>query len=219
MATEPQNQKNRSIDGLSRREQKPEESFYRDFDESPKFLGFWVLVIFLLLAVFATAIYLAVYSKRAANFQGQEAGEEISEILLPFSDRVKDIKGDGQAILSFREKEFAKATGALEADFPLSNATFEIKKDSLYLKGRIKDSLIFWPLTFKISSEVKEQKFSFLLPTDDLQNVVISGKNKEKIELTFDKNLNQALTENNMIAEEIKAADGYIELHVIKEIE
>jgi len=211
-------QKNKSVDGLSKKETPPAEEFFEEEAERPRFFGYWVLMATILLLLFIVVVYLAVYSKRAANFGDEKADEEISENLLPFSDRVKDVKGSGRATMIFRGKEFAKATGALESDFPLSGATFVITKDSLNLIGRIKDSVIFWPLTFRTSCEVKDQKFSCLLPTDNFANLVISGGNKEKIEKTFDQNLNQPLAANNMIADEMQTADGYIELRVIKEL-
>jgi len=212
-----QRQRGRNIDGLSRRKENPERSFFGEETQEPRFLGFWVLATTILLLIFILAVYLAVYSKRAMNFDGGGVDGEVSEDLVPFSERVENIKGDGRATMIFRGKEFAKATGAMGGNFPLSNATFEIKKDSLGLRGRIKDSVIFWPMIFKVSCEVKEEKFSCLLPADNFANLVISGSNKEKIEKTFDENLNQPLAANNMIADEVKTADGYVEIKVIKE--
>jgi len=218
MAMGLRNQKNKKIDGLSRREKKPEESFYRDLDaKNSSFLGFWVLTASILLLIFIALVWLAVYFKRDINSSNLE-DNTASENLVSFSERLSGIKGDGHAVLIFRGEEFAKAIGALDDNFLLAGANFEIKKDSVYLKGRPKDSFIFWPVSLKILPEVKDQKFYFTLALDSLENIIIFSQDKEKIESTFDKNLNETLKAKGMIAEEIKTADGYIELHVIKEV-
>lgn len=218
MAMEFRNRKSRSIDGLSKRDKKPEESFYRDLDaRNLSFLGFWVLTISILLLIFIALLWLAIYFKRNMNSSNLE-DNAASENLVSFSERLSNIKGDGHAVMIFRDVEFAKASGALDDNFPLAGANFEIKKDSIYLKGRIKDSLIFWPVRLKILPEVKDQKFYFTLASDSWENIVIFGQDKEKIQSTFDKNLNDSLKADGIIAEEIRTADGQIELHVIKEI-
>ena len=129
-----------------------------------------------------------------------------------------NIKGDGRAVMVFRGKEFSKATGALENEFPLSDANFELKKNSINLRGKLGDSAIAWPVNLKILGSVFDRKFRFVIASDALQNIIIYGQNKEKIETTFDKNLNDVIAEKGMIAEDIVTADGYIELHVIKEV-
>jgi len=219
MAMETLKRKSSNIDGLSRREKKPEESFYRDLDaKNLNFLGFWVLIGSILLLVFIALVWLAVYFKRDLNSSNLE-NDVASENLVSFSERLSNIKGDGHAVMIFREGEFAKAVGALDDNFPLAGANFEIKKDSVYLKGRLKDSFIFWPVRLKILPEVKDQKFLFLIASDSLENIIIFGPKREKIESTFDKNLNESLKAEEMIAEEIRTADGQIELHVIKELQ
>ena len=217
MTMERRSEHKKSVDGLTRRAGRPE-NFFQDLDEkNSHFSVFWVAVVIILIITFITLILLAVYLKRGTNFKSIE-DDKISENLVPFSERVSNIRGDGRAVMVFRGKEFAKATGSLESDFPLSDANFEIKKDSIYLKGNLRDSFIPWPVNLKILGAVANDKFRFIIAPDSLQNIIINGQNKEKIESTFDKNLNSTIAEKGMIAQEIQTADGYIELHVIKEV-
>jgi len=210
--------KNKSVDGITKKEKRSEENFFSDLDKkSHSFSTFWLVIILILITIFVVLISLAISLKRK-NIDTNLALKSDSINLVSFSQRLSSVKNDGQAVLIFNGLEFAKAAGADDSEFPLKNASFEIDKDSIYLKGRIKDSIIPWTVKIKIIALVKDQKFSLLVAPDTMENMVIYGQNKDKIESVFNKNINQILTDKGFIADEVLTSKDSIELHVIKEV-
>jgi len=210
--------KNRRIDGLYANKLKREEDFFSDVDKKNRsFFGFWFFAGVILAFIFFFLIYWAVSIKRANTNEGSGDVTETKENLLSFPERLNSLKNDGRAVLRFSGEEFIKASGADSDEFPLKNSTFEIDKDNIYLKGKIRDSFVPWSVRIKIIYLVEDQKFLFLVAPNSIENLVIYGQNKDKIEAVFDKNFNQTLKDRGVIAEGIKTSDDSVELDVIKE--
>lgn len=212
-----QESKNRRIDSIFRRSRSSKEnSFWQE--KAPKFTAFWIGVIIIQLIVFSLIFSLAISFKRKTVDESEVFRQEAtSSNLVSFAERVDSIKNSGRAKLLFNNQEFTKASGATDNNFPLKKTAFDIKKDSITLLGVPRDSFIPWPMRLKIKAEVREQKFYFSLAPDSLENIFLFGQDKEKIESIFDQKINLELAARGIIAEEIKTADGQIELSVIKE--
>jgi len=211
--------KNRQIDGVSRRNKNSENSFFRRKEKKPNFLAFWIGIILIQLIVFSLIFSFAISFKRQTVGESEIFGTEgASGNLVSFAERADSIKNSGRATLIFNNQEFTKASGATDDDFPLKKTAFEIKKESITLSGLSRDSFIPWPLRLKIQAVVAEQKFQFSVSSDNLENILLFGQDKERIESIFDQKINSELAKRGIIADEIKTADGYLELDVIKEI-
>jgi len=216
MATEKIQKRN--LDGISRREEKSLDSFYSEVDKKNRnFTSFWIGIIIVLAIFFSLIISIGLSAKRNLSTD-KKLSEEDSINLLSFAQRLDDVHGDGRKILTFSPEEFIVAVGADSSEFPLSAVSFNFADDKLRLTGRMKDSLVFWPIGVNISHAVIDGKFKFLVAPDSFENIVISSEVKKKIEETFDQNLNAVLTENQAIAEEIKFDSERIELRLIKEL-
>jgi hypothetical protein len=216
MATEKNQKKN--LDGISRRENKISESFYSEVDKKNKnFISFWVGIIVFLIVIFSLIISIGLSAKRNLSTD-KELARENSINLLSFAERMKDVRGDGRTILTFSRQEFVAATGADGDEFPLATVKFDFGNDKLRLSGRMKNSLVFWPIDINISHAVIGGKFKFLVAPDSFENIIVSSEVKNKIEETFDQNLNNVLAENQAKAEEIKFNSERIELHLIKKL-
>lgn len=218
MEVEPKS-KNRQVDGVSRRNKDSENVFFRREEKRPNFFAFWIGVILIQLLVFSLIFSFAISFKRQTVGESEVFGQEtVSGNLVSFAERADSVKNSGRATLIFNNQEFTKASGAADDDFPLKKSAFDIKKDSITLSGVLRDSFIPWPLRLKIKAEVKEQKFQFTVASDNLENILLFGQDKERIESIFDQKINSELMKRGIIAEKIKTADGYLELDVIKEI-
>ena len=210
--------KNRSVDGLTKKISKPEENFFADLDrKSRSFSTFWVVAVLILLIVLIFLVGSAISLKRK-NIDFNISGSNDNLNLVSFSERLDSIRGDGRAVLVFNNEEFAKAAGTSDEEFPLRNTKFDISKDKIYLVGKIKDSIIPWSVRIRIIAAVKDQKFQFLVAPDTMENMVIYGQNKDKIESVFNKNINEILSKEGFIADDVLTSDGSIELRVIKEV-
>lgn len=206
--------KNNSLDGISRKEKaERSENFFQELDEkNSRFLKFWIGIIVILVLVFSAAIYLAVFLKR-----DKVANNKVNEYPVSFAERLSDLSsGSGKKNLYFHPLEFAEATGANSSDFPLKSAVFIITKDQLLLSGRIKDSLIFWPVSLKLKPEVKDGEFAIKIDDSELQNILIFSEDKKKIESILAENLNSNLNGKSLLADSIVLHDGYIELILIR---
>jgi len=215
MATEKIQKKN--LDGISRREVKSSESFYSEVDKKNRnFTSFWIGIIIVLIVIFSLVISIGLSAKRNLSTD-RKLSEENSLNLLSFSERFGDVHGDGRKILTFNHEEFVVAVGADSSEFPLGAASFDFADDKLRLTGRMKDSLVFWPVGINISYAVIDGRFKFLVAPDSFENIIVSSEVKKKIEETFDQNLNNVLVENQARAEDIKFDNERIELYLIKE--
>lgn len=215
MATEKIQKRN--LDGISRREVKSSENFYSEVDKRNRnFTSFWIGIAIVLIVIFSLVISIGLSAKRNLNTD-RKLSEENSLNLLSFAERFDDVHGDGRKILTFNREEFVVAVGADSSEFPLSSASFDFADDKLRLTGRMKDSLVFWPIGINISHAVIDGSFKFLVAPDSFENIIVSSEVKKKIEETFDQNLNNVLVENQARAEEIKFDDERIELYLIKE--
>ena len=215
MATEKIQKRN--LDGISRREVKPSENFYSEVDKKNRnFTSFWIGIIIVLIVIFSLVISIGLSAKRNLNTD-RKLSEENSLNLLSFAERFDDVHGDGRKILTFNREEFVVAVGADNSDFPLSAVSFDFADDKMRLTGRMKDSLVFWPIGINISHAVIDGRFKFLVAPGSFENIIVSSEIKKKIEETFDQNLNNVLVENQARAEDIKFDDERIELHLIKE--
>ena len=210
---------NKKIDGLSRKE--PDSSKEEIFDDlerqKNKFTSFWVVLILLLVAIFSLMIFSAVKLSRIKITEKKEKSSDIN--LVSFSERVETLRGFGLSTMVFTGEEFAKAVGSDEETFPLKNVQFQISKDDIFLTGKLKDSLIPLSVKLKIIAAAADRKFTFIIEPNSIDNIIIYGENKEKIESDFDKNINKILEENNMIASGIEKSDDRLELKVVKEKE
>lgn len=217
MATVKSTKVRPSVDGVYRKKS-TSDNFYADVDASNRrFVGFWAIVILILALVFFLLIGLAISTRRASiDSDTLNVEMESSENLVSFSERLSTIVSSGQTMLSFNEPELAKASGATESDFPLSNAKFIITKDNLYLSGKIPGSIIFWPVKIKIVPEVKDQKFYFTIDGNSLENIILPIADKNKVDSIFDKNFNQPLLAKSLTASDVRLADSRIEFHVVK---
>ena len=207
----------RNLDGISRKEVKSSENFYSEVDKKNlNFTSFWIGIVIVLIVIFSLVISIGLSAKRNLNTD-RKLSEENSLNLLSFAERFDDVHGDGRKILTFNREEFVVAVGADSSEFPLSAASFDFADDRLRLTGRMKDSLVFWPIGINISHAVIDDRFKFLVAPDSFENIIISSEVKKKIEETFDQNLNNVLVENQARAEDIKFDDERIELYLIKE--
>jgi len=215
MATEKIQKKN--LDGISRREAKSSENFYSEIDKKNlNFTSFWIGIAIILVAIFSLVISIGLSAKRNLNTD-RKLSEENSLNLLSFAERFDDIHGNGRKILIFNREEFVVAVGANSSEFPLSAVSFDFADNRLRITGRMKDSLVFWPIGINISHAVIDGRFKFLVAPDSFENIIVSSEVKKKIEETFDQNLNNVLVENQARAEDIKFDDERIELYLIKE--
>jgi len=206
----------KNLDGISRREDKSSENFYSEVDKRNRnFTSFWIGIIIVLAIIFSLVISIGLSAKRNLNTDKQ-LSEENSLNLLSFAERLGDVHGDGHKILTFSREEFVVAVGADNSEFPLDAVSFDFTDDNLRLTGRMKDSLVFWPIGVNISHAVIDGRFKFLVAPDSFENILISTEVKKKIEETFDRNLNNVLVDNQARAEEIKFDGERIELHLIK---
>lgn len=218
MEIKRQSRKARSVDGLSRKRSDREDSFFADLDSSQnKFGTFWVVSILIFLVIFITLIVIAANLKRV---QVQTAADTSTEglNLSSFSDRLSNISSIGAANLVFNGQEFTKASGAQSGDFPLKDSKFTFSKDNIILSGKVRDSLIPFTVKIKIKATAEGGKFLFLVEPNSFENIVIYGQNKDKIEKTFDQNINQSMKDKNVVAKDIVVSNDRIELQVIKEI-
>lgn len=207
----------RNLDGISRKEVKSSENFYSEVDKKNlNFTSFWIGIVIVLIVIFSLVISIGLSAKRNLNTD-RKLSEENSLNLLSFAERFDDVHGDGRKILTFNREEFVVAVGANSSEFPLSSASFDFADDKLRLTGRMKDSLVFWPIGINISHAVIDGSFKFLAAPDSFENIIVSSEVKKKIEETFDQNLNNVLVENQARAEDIKFDDERIELYLIKE--
>ena len=207
----------RNLDGISRKEVKSSENFYSEVDKKNlNFTSFWIGIVIVLIVIFSLVISIGLSAKRNLNTD-RKLLEENSLNLLSFAERFDDVNGDGRKILTFNREEFVVAVGADSSEFPLSVASFDFADDRLRLTGRMKDSLVFWPIGINISHAVIDGSFKFLVAPDSFENIIVSSEVKKKIEETFDQNLNNVLVENQARAEDIKFDDERIELYLIKE--
>jgi len=215
MATEKIQKKN--LDGISRREAKSSENFYSEVDKKNlNFTSFWIGIAVILTVIFSLVISIGLSAKRNLNTD-RKLSEENSLNLLSFAERFDDIHGNGRKILIFNREEFVVAVGANSSEFPLSAVSFDFADNRLRITGRMKDSLVFWPIGINISHAVIDGRFKFLVAPDSFENIIVSSEVKKKIEETFDQNLNNVLVENQARAEDIKFDDERIELYLIKE--
>lgn len=207
----------RNIDGVYRKN-RDSDNFYAEADaKNRKFVGFWALTIIILALVFTILVGFAISARRATiDPEKLKVESQSLENLVSFAERLGSIKSSGQTMLLFTAAELTKASGANESDFPLKNAKFVITKDNLYLVGKISGSLVFWPVKLQVKSEVKEQKFYFTIASDSLENIILPTSDKEKIVSIFDQNINQPLIDKNLIASEVRLADGHIEFYLVK---
>lgn len=212
---------NRNLDGISRKDSRAKtevpDDFYSDVDKkSQSFSFFWIGIVVVLIIIFSLVISLGLTVKR--NFSSnKKLSEESSLNLLSFADRMNDIRGDGHKVLTFSREEFAVALGVEDEGFPLDNAKFDFTDKKLRLTGRMKDSLVFWPIGINISHAVLDGKYKFLVAPDSFENIIVSSETKRKIEEIFETNLNEVLIKNQAKAEEIQFNNDRIELHLIKE--
>jgi hypothetical protein len=215
---DPKKVKNKSVDGLTKKVSKPKENFFSDLDKKARsFSTFWVVVALVLLIVFVSLVWSAISIKRKnIDLNLSKSSDNLN--LVSFAERLNSVHGDGRAILVFNNEEFAKAAGTDEEEFPFKNAKFDISKDKIYLIGKIKDSIIPWSVKIRILATVKDQSFQFLVAPDTMENMVIYGQNKDKIEATFNKNINEILSTEGFIADDVLTSDGSIEMRVIKEV-
>lgn len=218
MVTEQKKTLNKNIDGLSRKKPDNEEEIFDDLDkQSNKFTGFWIIVVLLLLTVFSVFVFSAVKLSRIKITEKSEKSSDIN--LVSFSERVETISGFGLSTMVFTGEEFAKAVGTDDEAFPLKNVKFEISKDNIFLTGKLKDSFIPLSVKLKLIALAADKKFKFLIEPNSIDNIIIYGENKDKIESAFDKNINKILEANNMIASGVEKSDDRLELKVIKEKE
>ncbi|PIU24232.1 hypothetical protein COT12_02115 [Candidatus Berkelbacteria bacterium CG08_land_8_20_14_0_20_39_8] len=207
----------KNVDGLTRRQLQESDQFFSDTDKNQNRFGtFWLFEIIILLVIFVGLVIVAVHVRRAnINLGGIIETSGKSDSML--SDRLAIIYSFGISKLSFSEDEFISVSGADNPDFPLKDSQFSFTKDQMILAGKIADSWIPIPVKIKINPLVVAGKFSFIVAPDSLENIVVYGSRKEKIEQAFDKNINQVLKKENMIAKDILLSDGRIEMQVVKE--
>ncbi len=218
MLSRSHNHKNKNVDGLTRKTRVRDDSFFADLDRAKnKFGGFWTITVIILLIIFIGVIYFAVDLKRTNIEIGNSSNNIDENIDLSFADRLSTIGSLGVTNLSFNSQEFTVASGANGSDFPLKDSQFNLSKNQIFLSGKVRDSWIPIPVKLKIDAVVTGNKFLFIVAPNDLGNIVVYGQNKNKIEQTFDQNINLVLKDNNMIAKSLSISDNQIEFQLIKE--
>jgi len=217
MLSQTQVPKKKNVDGLTRKPSAREGSFFSELDKTKnKFTGFWSIAIIILLIVFIGFVAAAISIKRA-NISISNSAESSDNLSLSFSDRISSISSLGVTTLEFSSQEFVAASGAQSSDFPLKDPKFILSKDNILLTGKIRDSWIPISVKVKIDAVAANGKFIFIVAPNNLENIVVYGSNKDKIESTFNQNINQVLKDKNMIAKSISVFDDRIEFQVIKE--
>lgn len=211
---QPSNNKSRNIDGLTKKAEKSE-NFFAELDEKSKsFFGFWFFVISILLLFFITVIVIATNIKRE-NFATIENSNDEIEI-SNLSDKLKNVHSAGVSTIRLTNSDFAKSAGVENSDFPLSSASFEIEEKGIYLKGKIKQSFVSFPVRVEIKTINTGNKFQFLVSPDNIENILIFSDDKKKIEQTLDKNIADLIEKNGLAAKEIKTYNGYLEISLVK---
>lgn len=217
MLSRTQTPKKKSVDGLTRKPSVRQDSFFSELDSAKsKFTGFWSVIIIVMLIVFVGLVAVAISIKRA-NISISNPAETSENLNLSFSDRLSSISSFGITTLEFSGQEFVAASGAQASDFPIKDPKFILSKDNILLTGKIRDSWIPISVKVKIHAAAVDGKFTFIVAPNDLENIVVYGSNKDKIESTFNQNINQVLKDKNMIAKSLSVFDDRIELQVIKE--
>lgn len=213
-----QSQSRKSVDGLTRRSAGQDPAFFSEIDKiKNRFTGFWFVSIIILVAVFIGLITVAANLKRAKININDSVDDTGDNSGLSFSDRLSSITSLGSTMLVFNSQEFTTASGADGSDFPIKDSKFTFSKDQIVLSGKMRDSWIPLSIKIKISAAAVGGKFTFIIAPNELENIVVYGENKDKIEKTFNQNINKVLEDKNMIAKSISISDDRLELQVIKE--
>ncbi|MCX6810304.1 MAG: hypothetical protein NTY30_01015 [Candidatus Berkelbacteria bacterium] len=208
--------KKRSVDGLTRKSMERDSSFFADLDKAKnKFSGFWSVAIIILLVIFIGLIIAAISLKRS-NISIANPAETSGNLNLSFADRLSSINSLGMTTLEFSGQEFVAASGASSSDFPIKDPEFILSKDNILLTGKIRDSWIPISVKVKIDAAAVDGKATFIVVPNDLENIIVYGSNKDKIESTFNQNINQVLKNKNMIAKSLSVSDDRIEFQVVK---
>ena len=207
----------KKIDGVSLKEKKSDDFFSELDNKRSKFSIFWFFSVLIFALIFAFLVYGALQLKRENVDLGLENfGEETA--VDNFADRLKNISTPGETTIVFDSNQFVFASAVDSADFPLANCRYEIDKDSLWLVGKIKNSIIFWPIRVKLEYSAVGNKFIFLVSPKATENIVVFGETKSKIEETINQNLNQNLELSGFVAKNISTKKDRIEFRVIKSL-
>ncbi|MEI8061395.1 MAG: hypothetical protein WCG99_03850 [Candidatus Berkelbacteria bacterium] len=213
MLSRSQTPKKRSVDGLTRKPTARDSSFFAELDKTKnKFSGFWAFVIILLLIIFVGLVAAAINLKRANISTPSSADNTDSS----FAGRLSSVSSVGITTVDFNSQEFLTASGADAANFPLKDSQFTLSKDQIILTGKIRDSWIPVAVKLKINAAVIAGKFTFILAPNDLNNIVVYGKNQNQIQQMLNDNINSVLSKRNMLAKSVSISDNKIEFQVIK---
>lgn len=216
MLNRSQSPRKRSVDGLTRKSTGQGSAFFAELDQTKnKFHGFWFVAIILLLVIFAGLLIVAVNFKRK-DIAIKKPTDITGNIDNSFTDRLSSISSVGLTTMDFNSQEFVDISGAGGSDFPLAKSQFTFSKDQIMLSGKVRGSLIPISVHLKIDASVVGDKFIFIIAPNNLENIVVYGNDKDKIEQTFDQNLNQVLKDKNIIAKSLSVSDDLLELQVIK---
>ncbi|MEI6144657.1 MAG: hypothetical protein WCP91_03620 [Candidatus Berkelbacteria bacterium] len=217
MLSRSQTPKKRSVDGLTRKPTVRDSSFFAELDKTKnKFSGFWAFVIIILLIIFVGLVAVAINLKRANISTGGSIDNAVDNTDLSFAGRLSSVSGVGITTVDFNNQEFLTASGAEAANFPLKDSQFALSKDQIILTGKIRDSWIPVAVKLKINAAVIAGKFTFILAPNDLNNIVVYGKNQNQIQQMLDDNINSVLSKRNMLAKSVSVSDNKIEFQVIK---
>lgn len=208
----------KKIDGVSAVKKKSDDFFSELDKKNTKFNIFWFFLALFFVLVFVFLIYIALQFKREKVDLSIEKNFESETVSENFSDRLKNISSFGESAIIFSSAQLLTASGADSSNFPLSSCRYDIDKDSLQLSGKLKDSIIFWPIKIKLDYSVVGNKFIFIVSPNATENIVVFGDRKIKIEEIINQNLNQYLEENGFIAKNITTQKDQIEFRVIKSI-
>jgi hypothetical protein len=217
MATQQQNSHNKNVDGLTRRQIEENNEIFSDLDSAKnKFNGFWLVSIIILLVVFCGLIIAAANLKRA-NVSIANPLDNSSNNDSTFAGRLSLASGTEITTLDFSGQEFATASGADSANFPLEDSQFVFSPNQIILSGKIRDSWIPIPVHLKINAATIGSKFAFILAPNDLDNIIVYGDNQNQIQQTLDDSVNQTLSSENMIAKSVSVSNDLIEFQIIKQ--
>ena len=217
MLSRSQSPNKRSVDGLTRKTAKRDSSFFAELDKTKnKFSGFWAFVIIVLLIIFVVLVATAINLKRANISTSISADNVGGNTDSSFVGRLSSVSSVGITTVDFNSQEFLTASGADAASFPLKDSKYILSKDQIILTGKIRDSWIPVAVKLKINAAVIAGKFTFILAPNDLNNIVVYGKNQNQIQQMLDDNINSVLSKRNMLAKSVSVSDDKIEFQVIK---
>lgn len=214
------NHKIYQVDSISHRKLSGDEEFYAEMDKDKtksRFKGFWFLTVFILLVVVGAIISTALFAKRitiATGFSSPKI-DFSSQDFVSFDQRISSFSGD-QAQINLSDLELAYYLGAYESDFPISTTRLENTSDGVYIGGRQRGNLVFWPISIKAVPEVKDKKISFNFSTNENSNWLLTSKTKTKITDHFNQKIIQPIADEGYILFNIETYTGYVIITFIK---